>query len=71
MIGNPLPALDLDRCDGCGRCADVCPDGVLHLVAGWPRLIRESDCAYCGLCEEACPTGAIALVYEITMGGDP
>lgn len=67
MTGIPIPALDLERCDGCGLCVEACPNRVLLLDAGWPKLTVDSECVYCGLCEEACPTGAIALIYEIVM----
>ena len=70
MSGFPIPELDLARCDGCGRCAAVCPDSVLRIVDGRPRLIADSDCTYCGRCEDARPTGALALVYEIVIGGE-
>jgi NAD-dependent dihydropyrimidine dehydrogenase PreA subunit len=70
MTGIPIPQVDSERCDGCGRCAEACPEGVLKIVAGRPELLVDSNCVYCGLCEERCPTGAIALVYEIVIGGD-
>jgi formate hydrogenlyase subunit 6/NADH:ubiquinone oxidoreductase subunit I len=70
MSGIPIPELDLVRCDGCGRCVEVCPDQALQLVGGRPRLVADSDCTYCGRCEDTCPTGALALVYEIVIGGE-
>jgi NAD-dependent dihydropyrimidine dehydrogenase PreA subunit len=70
MTGIPTPQVDLERCDGCGRCAEACPEGILQIVAGRPVLLADSECVYCGLCEDRCPTGAIALVYEIVIGGD-
>jgi thioredoxin reductase (NADPH) len=70
MTGIPIPQVDPERCDGCGRCVEACPEGVLKIVVGRPQLLHDTDCVYCGLCEESCPTGAIALVYEIVIGGD-
>jgi heterodisulfide reductase subunit A-like polyferredoxin len=52
-------------CRGCGRCADICPEGAAHLeeiargvAASWiePRL-----CTGCGNCISECPTGAIRM----------
>jgi 2-oxoglutarate ferredoxin oxidoreductase subunit delta len=61
-----LPTIDLDRCDGCGRCVEYCPTKAVELTAkGRPLIVRPRDCAYCGMCEESCPEGCIALVYEI------
>lgn len=28
-----LITVDTDRCDGCGKCAELCPCGVLEIVA--------------------------------------
>jgi thioredoxin reductase (NADPH) len=69
MSEIPTPIVDAERCDGCGRCVEVCPEGALQLATGSPTMVTDDRCDYCGLCEEACPAGAIALVYEIVMGG--
>lgn len=69
MSGIPTPQVDAERCDGCGRCVEVCPEGALELAMGLPVPVADVDCSYCGLCEDACPVGAIALVYEIVIGG--
>ncbi len=62
----PLPDIDLERCNGCGRCVEYCPTSSVELGPDeTPLIVRPRDCAYCGLCEELCPEGAIALAYEI------
>jgi MinD superfamily P-loop ATPase len=54
----PVPAVDADRCDHCGRCADVC---AFHALAALPDqvLVFEHLCHGCGSCSRQCPTGAI------------
>ena len=54
------PTLEYNRelCIGCGRCADVCPNGV-HKT-GMPAAHREA-CAGCGLCTRECFAGALTL----------
>ncbi|MFA5182627.1 MAG: 4Fe-4S binding protein [Syntrophales bacterium] len=66
---NYLPALQSEKCKGCGRCVQVCPVAAMGLVsANDPRkqkrkLARVSEelCLGCGLCVRECPDGAIAL----------
>ncbi len=56
------PQIDLDRCMGCGSCAQACHEsGVLALVEGKARLVNASGCVGHGLCEEVCPIGALTV----------
>ena len=47
-----------DRCTGCGRCVDACPNDAIELMDG-KAFIRLIECEGCGACERACPEGAI------------
>jgi heterodisulfide reductase subunit A-like polyferredoxin len=54
-----------EMCRGCGRCADICPAGAIHLeetargaATSW---IDSRSCAGCGICMAACPAGAICF----------
>lgn len=64
-----IPIIDLEKCDGCGRCAAACQAEALRVIGGKVRLVH-TDCDYCGECEEACPTGAISCPYEIVWQAD-
>ncbi len=65
-----LPAIDLERCDGCGLCAQQCPGQAVQMQAGMPVIARPLDCTYCGTCEEICPRRAIDLHYVISNHGE-
>jgi len=57
---SPKPQLSLmaSRCMGCGRCREVCPQGV-HQEGKMPNY---AACIACGACAEACPTTALELL---------
>jgi ferredoxin len=56
-------AIDEDLCDGCGLCANGCPEGALKIVDGKARLVGDLLCDGLGACIGTCPRGAI-LVEE-------
>lgn len=66
--------LDAARCNGCGRCVEVCPHDVFALVrASAPvdiggaasrhrrhaQIVHRAQCMECGACARNCTTGAI------------
>jgi pyruvate formate lyase activating enzyme len=59
---HPEVKLTAAKCDGCARCVDICPAGVIHLSsesgAAGIRIDRDV-CTNCGRCIEACYTGAL------------
>ena len=61
-----LPAVDRDKCDGCGLCVPACPVQALKVDRGKVEF-THTNCEYCGECEAACPTGAISCPYEIVL----
>ena len=62
--------IELDRCDGCGDCVEVCPEGSISLVDGAAR-IDSGSCTECEVCVQACPTGAIRVARPIAVREEP
>ena len=54
-----VPKVDLDRCTGCRRCAEICRFSAITVVGGSVLTFPEL-CHGCGGCLEVCPEGAIA-----------
>lgn len=49
-----------DWCQGCGRCAEVCPQGALYLE-GTVQVNAEA-CVLCGYCGRVCPHFCLKIV---------
>ena len=53
--------IDEEKCDGCGLCAQGCPEGALQMIDGKARLVSEITCDGLGACVGECPQGAIVV----------
>jgi len=53
--------IDMQRCNGCGECVEVCPTGAIYLVGG-KATVEQTLCRDCKACIAACHTEAISLV---------
>lgn len=54
----PVPEVDAKRCDGCGRCAQVCAYGAILCVEE-KVLTFPALCHGCGSCVSLCPQKAL------------
>jgi adenylylsulfate reductase subunit B len=51
----------MTRCDGCGKCVDICPSDIMHIDTEFRRAFNlEPDfCWECYSCVKECPQHAI------------
>lgn len=57
-----FPIIDLEKCDGCGKCVEFCKSDVLRLIGEPPRaeVANPFNCLVgCNSCAEKCPSKAI------------
>lgn len=49
------------RCDACGACIQVCPEGLLDAGRGGLPVVdfTAAACSFCGLCVQACSRAAL------------
>ncbi len=65
----PSPSLIKDKCIGCGRCQEVCPENpaAIEMVKQGSILKPKwnmNQCIRCFCCQELCPVGAIETKYS-------
>jgi len=66
---NFIPEINLDNCNGCGKCVSVCPVEALSLVSSndpnkpLGKTVRLTDyrCLGCGVCARSCSKNSIYL----------
>lgn len=63
--------ISIDRCKGCGYCAEFCPRGVLKMTdelspKGYNlvKVIDEYNCLGCSLCQAICPEFGIYVTTQ-------
>ena len=70
-----------DKCTGCGRCVEVCPQGVFEMRDKRAAVIDRDCCMECGACALNCEFNAItvstgvgcaaAIINSLIYGGAP
>jgi NAD-dependent dihydropyrimidine dehydrogenase PreA subunit len=70
-----------EKCSGCGRCIEVCPQGVFAMQDKRAKITDRDLCMECGACALNCEFGAIsvksgvgcasAIINSILYGGEP
>ena len=62
-----MVVVDIEKCGGCGLCADLCPYEGAVTIKQWKSEINEMICRDCGLCVGICPSTALNMKY-LTRG---
>lgn len=70
-----------DKCTGCGRCVEVCPQSVFEMGDKRAAITDRDQCMECGACALNCEFGAItvnagvgcaaAVINSLIYGGPP
>ena len=66
--------IDIEKCTGCGMCAQICPGDVLEMVGEGKnkkasvRAGGKPSCMACNCCQAACPADAIKAVSYYDFG---
>jgi len=53
--------VDIEKCNGCETCVEVCPNESISMVDGH-AFIDPEECLECGICFDECPEEAIIEV---------
>ena len=54
--------LDVEKCNGCGMCLEVCPQAVFSRTGGAAVAVTDRDaCLECGACARNCPREAVSV----------
>ncbi len=66
---------DIDKCIGCGTCAEICQNVSIEMVeakeakdgdSGLRPKIDYGRCCWCALCVDICPTGSLTMSNAYT-----
>ena len=72
LMGQVRPEIDNEKCNGCGRCAELCRVDAISIVHG-KAVIDKDKCVTCGWCIRGCPSEAVIEKergYAMWIGGN-
>ena len=58
-MNNTPATIDVDKCEGCGTCVEICPNEAITLNE--VAHIDEEECVECESCVDECPNDAISM----------
>ena len=53
--------IDSDKCQGCGKCVQVCPKSLIEVVDGKARIEEPDRCDGLAGCIKRCTADAITI----------
>jgi NAD-dependent dihydropyrimidine dehydrogenase PreA subunit len=65
-----IPTINLERCDRCGKCVDLCPEDALRMTDQGPVFNHPITCTYCSICEDVCPQSAIRAPLKVQWSAE-
>ena len=65
---KPVPHMLPERCIGCGKCAESCPQKIIRLQEHKAQIQNRRACISCFCCQEMCPAHAIVVRRRLKGG---
>jgi ferredoxin len=69
-MNKVYPIINLEKCDRCGKCIEICPEEALEMTAAGPQFKSPNTCTFCADCENICPQGAIRAPYSVVWSSN-
>jgi len=69
QVLQPEIFFDSEKCTGCGKCVQACPNGAIEICEGRSSTNREL-CQGTGKCTEVCPNEARNLIGRYVTAGE-
>jgi len=64
----PVVKINQTKCDGCGKCVDICPKKVFEKTDGKVKVANEMECILCEDCIGACSKNPSAIKLDKKKG---
>jgi adenylylsulfate reductase subunit B len=68
-VSTMPPIIDKDKCNGCGKCVEICPNDVFFgsQLGEIPKVTYPDQCWHENACVNDCPKEAIVLRIPLPM----